>query len=232
MSNVLELVRHVVAQELARHRSSCFGVVSAVFPHTAEDDENNYDVNIKLKHEELELRKVPLAVTHVGFAAPPRVGDLALVQFINGDLNQPVITGRFYHEDDRPPLHKEEEVLFEHRVGEKLNHLRFAADGSIFLQRDVTKPEDNSEAKTSIRIDGGTGDLEIKVGDKLTVMMKEGAEIQITADGKPVKVQCEEMNIVGKVKITGDVNIDGVFASKSGGTKTTITGSTIEGGVG
>lgn len=229
MSNVLELVRQVVKQELARHRGSRLGVVSAVFPHTAKDDDNNYEVDVKLKHEDLELRKVPLAVIHVGFAAPPRVGDLALVQFVNGDLNQPVITGRFYHADDRPPLHKEDEVLFEHRAGDKLNHLRFAGDGSIFLQRDVTKPEDNSEAKTSIRIDGGTGDLEIKVGDKLTITLTEGTEIQITADGKPVKLKCSEMNVDGKVNIKGDTTIDGKLVAKSGGTTTTITGSTIEG---
>jgi phage baseplate assembly protein gpV len=229
MSSVLELVRQVVAQELARHRVARLGVVSAVFPHTAEDDENNYEIDVKLKHEDLQLRKVPMAVTHVGFAAPPRVGDLALVQFVNGDLNQPVVTGRFYHADERPPLHKEDEILFEQRLDDKLNHLRFAADGSIYLQRDVTKPEDNSEAKTSIRIDGATGDLEIKVGDKLTITLTEGSEIQITADGKPIKVKCDELNVEGKMNVKGDVTVDGKLAAKSGGTTTTITGSTIEG---
>lgn len=246
MSSVLDLVRQVVTQEMARNRGSSLGVVSAVFPHAAADDENNYEVNVKLKHEDLELRKVPLAVTHVGVAAPPRVGDLALVQFVDGDLNQPVITGRFYHADDRPPLHKEDEVLFEHRAGDKLNHLRFAADGSIVLQRDVTKPEDNSEAKTSIRIDGETGDLEIKVGDKLTVKFTADSDVQITAEDMPIKLKCSEMNVEctemkvectdmnvnGKVNVTGDVNIDGVLAAKKSGTKTTITGSTIEGGPG
>ncbi|HKP87318.1 MAG TPA: phage baseplate assembly protein V [Blastocatellia bacterium] len=229
MSSVLEIVRKVVAQELARRRSTSLGVVSAVFAHTANDDENNYEANVKLKHEDLELRKVPLAVSHVGFVAPPRVGDLVLVEFVNGDLNQPIIAGRFYHADERPPLHKEEEVLFEHRIADKLNHLRFAADGSIFLQREVKKPEDNSEAKTSIRIDGASGDLEIKVGDKLTVTLKEGSEIQITADGKPVNLKCSEMKVEGKMNVTGDVTIDGVLTASSGGTKTKITGSTIEG---
>lgn len=260
MSGLIELVRQVVAQEMARRRSSRIGVVSATFPHTAKDDENNYEADVKLKHEDLELRKVPMAVTHAGFAAPPRVGDLVLVEFINGDLNQPVITGRFYHADDRPPLHKEDEVLFEHRVAEKLDHLRFAADGSIYLQREVKKPEDNSEARTSIRIGGEKGELEIKVGDKtsinidgekgdlaikvgdktsikvdgergdleikvdeLVVTLKEDSGVEITADGKPVKLNCD------KLTITGDVDINGVLAAKSGGTTTTITGSTIEG---
>ena len=63
-------------------------------------------------------------------------------------LNQPLVVGRFYHADDRPPLHHDGEVLFEHRVPDgTLNQLRFTDDGSIFIQRDVTKPEDNTEAK-------------------------------------------------------------------------------------
>jgi type VI secretion system (T6SS) baseplate-like injector VgrG len=108
VSSILEIVRRVVEQEMARNRGSLLGVVSTVFPHTAENDENNYEVNVKLKHEGLELRRVPVAVGHVGVVAPPRAGDLVLVQFINGDLNQPVVTGRFYHAEERPPLHKED----------------------------------------------------------------------------------------------------------------------------
>lgn len=251
MSNILEIVRQVVAQELSRQRSARLGVVSAVFAHAGKDDDNNYEINVRLKHEDLELRKVPMAVTHVGVAAPPRTGDLVLVQFINGDLNQPVVTGRFYHADERPPLHKEDEVLFEHRFGDnrdKFSHLRFTEKGSIYLQSGVTKPEDNTESKTGVWIDGEkgnleikvgdktkinvngeNGNLEIKVGDKLTVTVSEGSEIKITADGKPINVKCSEMNVEGKMNVKGDVNIEGVLAAKSGGTTTKITGSTIEG---
>jgi uncharacterized protein involved in type VI secretion and phage assembly len=149
----------------------------------------------------------------VGVAAPPRAGDLVLVQFVNGDLNQPVVVGRFYHAKERPPLHKEDEVLFEHRMSDgTLNHLRFAADGSIFLQRDVTKPEDNSKAKTSIRIDGASGDLEIKVGDDVVLQMKSD-KISIKGD----------MEIEGNVKMKGDLEVS------NGSNKTTISGNAIEG---
>jgi hypothetical protein len=224
MSGLIEIVRRVVEQETARHRMSLLGVVSTVFPHTADDDENNYEVNVRLKHEDLELRKVPVAVAHVGVAAPPRAGDLVLVQFINGDLNQPVITGRFYHNDERPPLHQEEEILFEQRVSDKtLNHLRFTADGSIYLQRDVKKPEDNSEAKTSLRIDGETGNLEIKVGDKLTVTLTSDNEIQITADDKPVNVNCS------KLTVNGDLDLNGKLVVSDGTHSTTIEGNSIGG---
>jgi uncharacterized protein involved in type VI secretion and phage assembly len=175
MSNLIDLIRRVVRQELAQQRGSLLGVVTAVYPHTDKDDDNNYEADVRLKHEDLELRKVPMAVGHIGIAAPPRVDDLVLVQFVNGDLNQPLVTGRFYHADDRAPLHQEDEILFEQRVADRtLNQLRFTSDGTIYLQRDVTKPEDNSEAKTSIKIDGTSGDIEIKTGGN-TIEMKQDA---------------------------------------------------------
>jgi hypothetical protein len=216
MRRFVDLIRRVVRQELARKRGCLLGVVTTIYPHEAEDDENNYEVNVRLKHEALELRRVPVAVGHVGVAAPPRVGDLVLVQFIQGDLNQPVIGGRFYHADERPPLHQADDVLFEHRLPDgKLNHLRFAPDGTIYLQRDVTKPEDNSEALAGIVID------------------PEG-NIQITAEGLSVTVTCDAMTVDGNVTIEGtlDVKQDTTVETKltvGTGPKTVITGGQIQG---
>jgi hypothetical protein len=205
MSGIIDIVRRVVQQEMARNRTSLLGVVSAVFPHEAAGDQNNYEANVQLKYESLELRKVPIAVGHVGIAIPPRVGDLVLVQFINGDLNQPVITGRFYHADERPPLHKADDILFEQRLSNgTLNHLRFAADGAIYLQRDVTKPEDNSEAKATIKINAD-GSIEIK------------------ADGLPVHIICDKLTVDGNMDINGDVKVSGAAGS------TTISGNEITG---
>ena len=224
MSRIVEIIRRVVLEELARNRGSLLGVVTTAYPHEAEDDENNYEANVRLKHEDLELRRVPIAVGHVGVAAPPRVGDLVLVQFLNGDSSQLLVTGRFYHADERPPLHREDEILFEQRVSDDtLNHLRFAADGSIFLQRDVTKPEDNSEAKASIKVDGASGDIEIKSSDAIVILMKNDGEIQVTADDKPINFTASKMTVDGDVDINGDLKV----ANSSG--STTISGHEITG---
>lgn len=220
--SLLDIVRRVVAQELQRARGSQLGVVTAVHAHTEASDGNNFEADLKLKHTDLELLRVPIAVTHMGAAAPPRVGDLVLVQFLDGDLNQPVIAGRFYHADDPPPVHQEDDVLFEHRVPDgSRNQLRFAADGSIFLQRDVQQ-DDNSDAKTSLRIAGDTGDLEIKLGDAIVLTLKHGSKIEITADGKPIAIQCDKLTVTGNVDITGDLVVGQA-------TKTTISGNTIKG---
>jgi len=245
MGRLIEIIRRVVQQELARDRGSLLGVVTAVFPHSAADDANNYEVNVRLKHEDLELRRVPVAVGHVGIAAPPRPQDLVLVAFVNGDLNQPVITGRFYHADDRPPLHREEEVIFEQRVPDgTLNHLRFTDDGTIYLQRDVTNPEDNIEAKATILFDGPSGDIEIKPandlkagiriagdsgdilitsGEKIAITLTHDDTIQITADGQPITVDCDKLTVNGNVDVNGDLKVTSSAGS------TTISGHEIRG---
>jgi hypothetical protein len=254
VSRIVEIIRRVVLEELARNRGSLLGVVTTVYPHEAEDDDNNYEANVQLKHEELELRRVPIAIGHVGVAAPPRAGDLVLVQFLNGDSNQPLVTGRFYHADERPPLHLEDEILLEHRVtDDTLNHLRFAADGSIFLQRDVTKPEDNSEARATIKIDGETGNVEIKPandlktaisidgetgdvritsGEKICVALTHEDNIDIKADGKPITVNCDTMKVTAAngMTIEGNLDVKGdLKVSADGGPSTTISGNEITG---
>jgi len=223
MDGLLDIVRRVVEQELARVRSNLLGVVTAVHAHTGADDSNNHEADVKLRHLELELTRVPIAVPHVGVAAPPRVGDLVLVQFIDGDLSQPVLTGRFYHADEPPPIHQEDDVLFEHRVPDGTrNQLRFAADGSIYLQREVTK-DDSSEARTSLRIAGDSGDLEIKLGDKILITLQHDAKIEISAEGKPIAINCDKLTVSGNVDITGDLVV-------GQGPKTTISGNRITGG--
>ena len=224
MSNVLEIMRKVANQEMERNHLCLLGVVSAHYPHTAANDENNYEVDVKIKHQDLELRRVPVLVAHMGVAAVPQVGDLVLVQFINGDLNQPVVTGRLYHADNRPPLHKEDDILFEQRVASdnSLNHLRFTSDGTIYLQRKVDKPEDNSKALTSVKIDGSSGTVEIKVGDKVTLEMKSDS-VTVTQDSATLEMKS------GKFKFTGDVEINGDLVAKNGG-QTTISGNKIKGG--
>jgi phage gp45-like len=231
VSGILSLVRAVVENETAGTRSALFGVVSAVFPHESADDDNNLEVNVRLKHEDVELRKVPVMVSNIGVAAVPAVGDLVLVQFIGGDLNQPIVAGRFYHADARPPLHKEDEIIFEHRVTSDgtINQLRFANDGSIFLQRDVTKPADNSAAKAGIAIDGASGDITIKTGDKLVITLHDAGDIEIKADGKKIDFTCDTMTVNGKLTVKGDTEVDGVFKAVHG-TSTTIDGNKIQGG--
>ena len=134
-----------------------------------------------------------------------------------------MLTGRFYHADEPPPIHQEDDVLIEHRVPDGTrNQLRFAADGSIYLQREVTK-DDSSEARTSLRIAGDSGDLEIKLGDKILITLQHDAKIEISAEGKPIAINCDKLTVSGNLDITGDLVV-------GQGPKTTISGNRITGG--
>lgn len=218
--------QRIAHEEAARRRGALLGVVTAVFPHEAEDDDNNYEVDVRLKHEDLVLPKVPMAVSYMGMAAPPHEGDLVLVHFIDGDLNQAVIGGRFYHAGERPPLHKADEILFEQRLpDDTFNHLRLAADGTIFLQRDVTQREDNSEAKAGIKIDPD-GNIEVRAGDKMTFTLLADGNVTLTCEKLTIEADVE---ITKTLKVADDTTVDTQVVV---GTtpKTTIKGGEIQGG--
>ena len=241
MSSFIEIIQNVVDQEMSRSRGPELAVVTALYPHEKKDDEHNYEIDVRLKHQDLELKKVPLAVPYMGVATLPKVGDLVLVEFIGGDLNQPVITAAFYHAAERPPFHKGGELLFEQRVPDDdktINHLRFTPDGTIYLQRAVKKLEDNSEAMTSLKIDGKTGEVlttlgeklslllsnaddkpkvELKVGDKITITISDADGIKIEAADQPMDVKIKKLTVEGEVEIKGKTKIDG---------ETTITKNT------
>ena len=97
--------------------------------------------------------------------------------------------------------------------------------GPFFIQRDVTKREDNSEAKAGIAIDPD-GNIEIKTGDKVI--------IAIMADGN-VSIECEKLTIKADVeisktlKVASDTTVDTQLVVGTG-PKTTIKGGEIQGG--
>ena len=228
MNAIVELIRQVVRQELALRRGPLLATVSAVHAHEEETDTANYEADLAVKHDGLELRNVPIAVSHAGVAAPPRVGDLVLVQFLDHDLQQPFVTGRFYHEDDRPPLFKEDEVLFEHRLPDgTLNHLRFAADGTIYLQRDVTNAEDNSAFLAGVKI-APDGVIELETGDNVSVTLSDG-DIVIRSDGQPITIECDELTVNGKLTVSGVTHLESdLKVGATSGVK--ISGTRITGG--
>jgi uncharacterized protein involved in type VI secretion and phage assembly len=138
MEGVVDVMRRVAEQETRRILTTELGVVTAVFPHEEEGDGENYQCSVQLKGkllpdgERMELRRVPVATPYLGFAAIPNVGDLVLVQFIGGDVNAPVITGRLYDDEVRPPPNLRDELLVRHRV-DGGGSIRIDAEGRIVL---------------------------------------------------------------------------------------------------
>jgi phage baseplate assembly protein gpV len=109
---IVEAIQTVSREELKKIHIMEIGIVTSVFPHSSGADKDNYECNVKLRDTEMELRKVPVATQHVGLSNIVHVNDQVLVSFINGDINSPVVIGRLYNDEDRPPLSKMEEIVY------------------------------------------------------------------------------------------------------------------------
>jgi hypothetical protein len=112
MTGIIDSIRKVAENEVKKVLTTEVGIVTSVFPHSDDSDSDNYECNVKLKDKDLELRRVPALTQHIGLSNIPHIGDLVLVTFINGDINAPIILGRLYNDEDRPPKSKEEEIIY------------------------------------------------------------------------------------------------------------------------
>jgi uncharacterized protein involved in type VI secretion and phage assembly len=110
--SLIGTLQEIVRAELAGLRIAELGVVDAVQPHEEGGDSDNYACDVKLKNSGLLLRRVPIATDRIGTVAPPNGGELVLLAFDKGDVNQPIVIGRLYDERQRAPTSHLNEVIF------------------------------------------------------------------------------------------------------------------------
>src|SRR5688572_13768492 len=103
MSGIVETIQAIVRHELARVRVTDLGVVGTVRSNADGGDHDNYGGDVRLKNRGLLLGRVPVATQMVGSVAAPRQGELGMVAYDKGDVNQPVVIGRLYTDEGRPP---------------------------------------------------------------------------------------------------------------------------------
>ena len=199
MDSIVGIMKKVAEHEARRLYTTELGVVTAVFPHAGEDDTDNYQCSVKLKNKkqpdgkDFELRKVPVATPYVGLVCIPNVGDLVLVNFIGGDVNAPVITGRLYNDEDRPPVNDVDEFLLQHTPAEG-GSIKLDKDGKIVVtsknEETVFTLEDEmismTNEKFSIVIDFSGGKIAITSDKDLDLVAKGG---KCLIDAKEVEVK-------------------------------------------
>ena len=192
MSGIIDAVKKVAENEFRKVLTTELGIITSVYPHTDEGDNDNYECNVKIKDKDLELRRVPIMTQHIGLSNPVHIGDLVLVTFINGDINAPVILGRLYNDENRPPLSKEEEVIYSPAYSRNpdLRRLNIVLPGS--------------EAQ-SVNIDLRDNELTTKIGDSL-VTIKESGVIELrTEQGKKCTMILDDKGF--RVDTEGEVQI-------------------------
>ncbi len=237
MSTIVSTIQEIVRQEMRRVRVAEMGLVKAVFPHSDGDDQDNYGCDVEMKNSGLLLRRVPVMTGHIGTAAIPNVGDLVLLAFDRGDVNQPIIIGRLYNEQDRPPLNTSDEVIFRLPLAEAddktikaaiRNHQSSASSGSseprelIFemppkITVRVTDGVVRATAgKTEMKLDQSqnTGGTVTVLAGRTKIVMNQDGDVTVEAAGAMT------------LKATRDLTIEGMNVSIKGQLKTEIEAGT------
>jgi phage baseplate assembly protein gpV len=248
MSTIVGTIQEIVRDELRRVRVTELGLVEAVFPHTAGGDDDNYGCDVRLKNSGLLLRRVPIVTGHIGTVAIPNVGDLVLLTFDRGDVNQPIVIGRLYNDKDRPPLNRTDEIIF---------RLPLAEADDKTIKGAVRNIEDNSQPreilvemppKITLRITDGTvrataGKTEMTLdqpdgsGGKVTVLagrttitMNQDGDVTVDAAGAMTLTAQKDLSLEAL-----NVSIKSHLATNiEAGTQATVKGSigaTVDGGL-
>src|SRR5712691_5092594 len=76
METIVSTIQEIVRHELRQVRIAELGLVEDVFPHSGNGDSDNYGCDVRLKNSGLLLKRVPIAIGHIGTAAIPNKGDL------------------------------------------------------------------------------------------------------------------------------------------------------------
>src|SRR6056297_1067234 len=98
------------------------GEIVKVREHTSSDDNNNFECDVLLRGEEQQRRGALLATGGRDSMYVPSLGDIVLVNFIDGAGEAPVITNVLYTNEKRPPLAEEG------MIRERRGNLYFEAD--------------------------------------------------------------------------------------------------------
>lgn len=207
MDSIVSVMQQIAAREAEKIYTTELGVVTAIFPHAGESDRDNYQCSVKLKNRkdagggDFELRKVPVATGHIGLANIPNVGDLVLLSFIGGDINAPVIIGRLYNDEDKPPVNDKEQVVMD-----RVESIKITMKGGTTI--DIDKDGNvKIEAKGDVILNDGSKGAARK-DDTVEVTIPPGSFIIAVAGSatgtpnpNPVKVQGKITSASGTVKI-------------------------------
>lgn len=183
---LFDTIRRIVQEEIARTRSAELAVVQEQHPHADDSDKDNYACTVALRDSGIVLKQVPMATQRIGSVSIPAVGELVLVQFIGGDINAPVITGRLYNDEDRPPVNDD---------GQAIVHLPLGAGDSDAVHMELHS--------------GNTRELVIKLGDGLALSLRDDDPVvELAVDGSRAMVTIDRDGAV-KIESQGNINISG-----------------------
>lgn len=248
MSGIVETIQAIVRHELARVRVTDLGVVEAVGSHASASDHDNYGCDVRLKNSGLLLRRVPIATQHVGSVAAPRVGELVMVAYDKGDVNQPVVIGRLYHDGGRPPVSEVGEMITRIPLEESDDRTLLAAFRNLPDRTPVREALVQLAPKVTVRatdgtveavagrnevvIDqqGGSGGTVTVVAGRSTITLSQDGDVTVEAAGSLTLRASGDLVLEGmtvKVKADTSVSVEAGTQLSAKGT----AGATLDGGL-
>jgi phage baseplate assembly protein gpV len=256
LSTIIDTIQEIIRHEMRAMRIAELGLVEAVYPHSSASDNDNYGCDVRLKNSGLLLKRVPIATGHIGTAAIPNKGDLVLLTFDKGDVNQPIIIGRLYNDRDRPPLNNPDEVIFRLPLSEADDKTVKAAIRNIQANKPPREILVEMPPKITVRITDGTvrataGKTEMVMdqpngsGGKVTVnagrtkiTMNQDGDVTVEAAGAMTLKATRDLTLQGQnVSIKGQIKTDieaGTEATLKGNVSATVNGgasATLQAGI-
>ena len=166
-----ETVQRIVQEELGRVRTAELAIVQEQHPHAEDSDKDNYACTVRLRDSGIVLEQVPVATSRIGCVSIPAVDELVLVQFVGGDINAPIITGRLYNDEDRPPVNDD---------GQAVTHLPLGAEDGDAVHIELHSGDTRelvfklgSGIEVNVRDDDPVVELKVD-GGKLTLQVRSG----------------------------------------------------------
>ena len=207
-ASLFDSVSRIARHEAAARSIAAIGVVVDVFDGDGEPP--NHAVSVKLRETGLLLPEVPIAVAVPGQAATPRVGDLMVVLFADGDINAPVVIGTLYHADLAPPAHGDGDVVFALPADAQQPSFRAVLRGAdpklTVTMGDVEVVADDTrvhvrtgDAQATVEA-AGNGRIELSIGDA-SVTVTGRSDIVLKTGGK-LSLQADDVEIMGQSSVT------------------------------
>jgi uncharacterized protein involved in type VI secretion and phage assembly len=191
---LFESIQRIVRDELAQVRTAELAVVEEQHPHASDSDTDNYACTVKLRDSQLVLREVPVATGQIGTTSIPGVGELVIVEFVGGDVNAPVIVGRLYNDEDRPPANEDGKAVLHLPPGAADSdavHLELTSGGgrSIVLKLgrglELTLQDDDP----AVKVDVGGGSATLQIGKDGAISVKSNGKIELKATEISIEAQ-------------------------------------------
>lgn len=203
MSELIDTLRAIVRDELARMRAPELALVLETYANDA--DGNNHQVDVRLRGSGVELQRVPVTVQRYGISMLPRIGDLVLVVFVGGELNAPMVIGSVYDEAHQPPEAAPDEVVYKvpDAGGERHLHLEMPSG--------VTYTVDDSALKI---VAGGTEialqqDGDVSIHATGNIVLATDGDLILKSNGKLLLEAAMDVEIKGlNIKAQGSAQAD------------------------